>query len=124
MKDQQEINQKQRSSRAANGNKYTKKYEKTRKGFLMRTYRNMLSRTRGLVKPHMYKGLPILDKEDFYEWAINCREFDILFNAWEASGYNRKYSPSIDRIDTGSGYTVSNMRWLTHSANSYLGSRG
>jgi len=40
----EEKNEKQRRLRDANGNYYTKKYEKTPKGFLMRLYRNMKSR--------------------------------------------------------------------------------
>ena len=37
-------NEKQRLSRKLNNNLHTKKYEKTKKGFLVRLYRNMLSR--------------------------------------------------------------------------------
>jgi len=40
----------QREYRKANGNASTKKYERTKKGKLMRTYRNMESRAKGIVK--------------------------------------------------------------------------
>ena len=107
-------------------------YEKeTYQGFLMRTYRNMLSRVSGIQskKAHLYKGLEILDKEDFYNWALrgysgigSTDSFVSLYKVWVGSGYDRKLAPSIDRIDSSKGYTLENMRWLTHSENSRLGS--
>ena len=115
-------NEKQRVYRAENGNLCTKKYEKTKRGFLMRMYRNMTSRTLGIQKgkAHLYKGKEILSKEDFYAWA-NSAEFDTMFAIWEASDYNRKLTPTVDRVDSKLGYKEDNMRWLTHSENSRLG---
>lgn len=66
----------QRERRKLNGNLYTKRYEKTEAGFLMRMYRNMKSRVTGVQskKAHLYKGKDLLAKEDFYEWqgALLC----------------------------------------------------
>ncbi len=61
----------QRIRRKKDGNKNTKKYEKTHKGFLMRLYRNMQSRVTGVqkLKYHLYEGLTILPRKEFYEWA-------------------------------------------------------
>ena len=114
----------QREQRAKDGNAYTKKYEKTKKGFLVRTYRNMKSRVTGVQekKSHLYFGLQILPKEDFYEWSLSDKNFLELFSEWELSGYERKLSPSIDRIDSKKGYFLQNMRWITHSENSRNGS--
>lgn len=102
-----------------------KKYEKTRKGLLMRTYRNMKSRVLGIQKKkaHLYKGLSILDKERFYEISLNDPSYNLLFDNWVVSGYDRKISPSVDRIDTTKGYEEGNIRWITHSLNSKLGSQ-
>lgn len=113
----------QRISRKANGNLHTHRYEKTRKGFLMRKYRNMTSRVTGVqyLKAHLYKGKEILDREDFYEWAVNSLDFDTLFEAWKESNYERKLCPTVDRIDSSKGYTIENMQWITHSENSRLG---
>lgn len=44
-----------------------------------------------------------------------------MFSTWEESKYNRKLTPTVDRIDSTLGYLESNMRWLTHSENSRLG---
>lgn len=110
----------QREYRAKTGNISTIKYERTPKGHLMRTYRNMLSRVRGIQKKkaHIYMGLPILDKSEFYEWSLNDSNYIDLWRVWVASEYDRKLTPSIDRIDPEHGYELWNMQWLTHSDNS------
>lgn len=117
-------NARQREYRRLNGDAHTKKYERTKKGKLMRTYRNMQSRTLGIVKgkAHLYSGMEVLPRGEFYSWSLSDKEFNLLFEAWVDSGYNKKLSPSIDRKDTSKGYTKDNIRWLTHSENSRLGS--
>lgn len=106
------------------GKEYYAKYEKTERGFLMRKYRNMQSRIVGIQKKkhHLYKGLPLLSREDFYKWAFASRRFKNMYKRWVESGYQRKLTPSVDRIDSSRGYEIDNMRWLTHSENSRLGS--
>lgn len=111
----------QRERRKITGNADVKKYEKTLKGKLMRTYRNMQSRTEGLVKSHLYADLPLLDRETFYEWSLSSSNYPELHEDWVQSDYDKKLSPSIDRIDSEKGYTLSNIRWVTHSENSRLG---
>ena len=113
----------QRERRRLTGNAVTKKYEKTKKGKLMRLYRNMQSRVNGnqKAKHHLYEGKYLLGKEDFYEWAMSCPEFHRLYDEWVASDYDRKLTPSVDRIDSSKGYEVSNMEWVTHSENSRRG---
>ena len=123
--DRIEKNLKQRFRRRNNGNKNTKKYEKTKKGFLVRVYRNMLSRVTGVTKTknHLYLGLDILDKQLFYELSLNSLEFHSLFSDWEKSNYNRKLTPSIDRIDSKKGYLIDNVQWITFSENCSRGAK-
>lgn len=56
------------------------------------------------------------------EWAKFCQDtkevFLSLFKNWQESGYQRKMSPSIDRIDNNRGYIIGNMQWMTQSKNS------
>lgn len=113
-------NKKIRDRRSDKNNLDTKVYERTKKGKLVRTYRNMLSRVKGILKKkaHLYEGLEILDKESFYEWSLNNNDFNKLFNDWVESDYDLKLSPSIDRKDHLIGYTLSNIRWVTFSFNS------
>jgi hypothetical protein len=95
-------------------------YEKTKTGFLMRSYANMKARVTGVQKnrAHIYLGLSILPKEQFYAWAKSDAQFNKLFNAWERAGYDRTLSPSVDRIDNQRGYEPDNIRWVTQSRNS------
>lgn len=114
----------QRQYRRRTGNAATKKYERTKKGKLMRIYRNMLSRVTGVQrhKFHLYAGKTILDKREFYDWAMSSRTFHRLYDAWAESGFDRKLAPSVDRIDSSEGYELHNMEWVTHSENSRRGS--
>lgn len=110
----------QRRRRKAVGNAWTYKYEKTPKGFLVRVYRNMKSRVEGVQKreAHLYQGLPILDKQVFYEWALADASFLRLFDAWVTRRFNRRLSPSIDRKESQQGYELWNLQWVTHAENS------
>lgn len=114
----------QRAYRENNGNSCTKRYEKTVSGFLVRAYRNMQSRVTGVQKTkyHLYKGLDLLSREDFYEFAKSSPEFDRLFSEWTESDYCNKLTPSVDRVDSSKGYSIDNMEWVTHSENSRRGS--
>ena len=113
-------NKKIRDRRSKNNDLNTKIYERTKKGKLVRTYRNMLSRVKGILKKkaHLYEGLEILNKGSFYEWSLNDDAFNRLFDDWVKSDYDLKLSPSIDRKDHLIGYTLNNMRWVTFSFNS------
>lgn len=106
-------------------NSAQRKYSKTEKGFLVRTYSNMLGRVKGLIKnkQHLYLGLEILSREDFYNWSITNPDFKKLLEDYKDSGYDMKLAPSIDRIDTSKGYILGNIRWMTHSENSALGGK-
>lgn len=112
-------NERQREYRKRIGNKPTIKYEKTKKGFLVRLYRNMKSRVEGVqkVKFYLYEGKEILDKNDFYEWALSSKEFHDLFQDWEESDYERRITPSVDRINSDIGYIIGNMEWVPFHEN-------
>ena len=112
-----------REYRKRTNNSVTKKYEKTKKGFLMRLYRNMQSRINGVqkLKAHLYNGKHLIDRQTFYDWALNNETFDKLFNDYEISGYDRKLAPSVDRINSKFGYELNNMEFVTHSENSRRG---
>lgn len=113
----------QREYRKKNNDACTRKYEKTVNGFLMRLYRNMLSRVTGVnsKKKHLYEGKEILSKADFYEWSNNSAEFHKLYLLYKESNYERKFSPSVDRINPDKGYTLDNMEWVTQQENSRRG---
>lgn len=118
------VNKYQADVRIKTRNKSTKKYEKTKKGYLVRTYRNMKSRCCGILKSkaHLYAGLELIDKNEFYAWSLSDPDFMRLFIAYKESDFNLRMAPSIDRIDSKRGYILENMRWITFSENSRLGS--
>ena len=119
----EEKNKRNREYRALTNNAATKKYEKTKKGFLMRCYRNMQSRITGVQKAkfHLYKDKELLDRNLFYNWSFDNDSFHSLFLEWENNEYDRKLTPSVDRINSSKGYYLDNMEWVTHSENSRRG---
>ena len=112
-------NEIQKIYRKRTNNISTIKYEKTKNGFLMRLYRNMQSRVTGVqkVKHHLYCGKSLLDRNSFYEWALNSPIFHEYFNIWELSNYERRLTPSVDRINSLIGYDVENMEWVQFHEN-------
>lgn len=116
-------NEWQRNQRKKNGNSYTKKYERTWRGYIMRMYRNMKSRIEGVQKnkAHLYHGKSLLSKEEFYEFANNSSMFSGLFYQYWKSGYNQKKAPTVDRIDSSKGYELGNIEFVTMSVNSRRG---
>lgn len=119
------VNKKLRERRKRTKNAATKRYEKTKSGFLMRLYRNMESRISGVQsqKHHLYRDKELLDREDFYKWAMASPSFHELFFSWEESDYERKLTPSVDRKNPSLGYSIPNMEWVTHSENSSRANR-
>lgn len=113
----------QKRLRKENNNAWTRKYEKTPNGFLMRLYRNMESRIKGVQKEkaHLYIGKYLLPREDFYTWAKTSYTFWFLWEQWKAANHDRKLTPTVDRIDSSIGYDQVNMEWVTHSENSRRG---
>jgi len=113
-------NTQQQAYRTKVGRAKDRRYEKTKKGFLMRLYRNMQSRVTGVqrAKWHLYAGIKLLPREMFYKWAENSIEFHRLFALWEVQGHPMKQTPSVDRVDSFYGYEIWNMEWVTHSENS------
>lgn len=83
----------------------------------------MQSRIEGVQhhKHHLYHGKEIMSREEFYAWSLSDPDFIRLYAEWVESGFDRRLSPSVDRIDASLGYVEGNVRWLTHSENSRRG---
>jgi hypothetical protein len=100
-------------------NKINKDYRYTFIGKIKRTYSQMYMRVSPNCKQYLsYKGLKICSKEDFITCSMRCPIFKKLYRAWMDSGWERRLSPSIDRIDGRKGYTLDNIRWITAYNNS------
>jgi hypothetical protein len=87
--------------------------------FLSELYVAMSERTKGnrTKRPDLYKNLPILPKDVFYNWAKNHPEFLKLYKRWFTSGFDRKLTPTINRMNSSKGYTLDNIEWMTNSQN-------
>lgn len=102
---------------------YQRNYSKGLKGRLVRCYNHMYQRCNGNhIGYKRYKGLDVLSRDDFYNYSLNDKDYLRLHSDWVNSNYKRGLCPSIDRIDSSRGYTLDNIRWVTHSENSRLGS--
>lgn len=102
-----------------------KRYKRTLRGMILERYKEMRCRVEG-KRPrgrHRYEGLSICDKEDFLNWSEVDLVLHMLYRGWVESNYDKRLSPSVDRIDPTQGYILSNIRWVTHSQNSSDGGK-
>lgn len=64
-----------------------------------------------------YGGKEFCSREEFESWALACPSLPVLYKQWQESNFDNKFAPSVDRINPEGGYTLGNMRWVTHSDN-------
>lgn len=57
-------------------------------------------------------------KEDFLDWLENSA-YKIYFEMWELTGFLRKFSPTIDRINDDGDYTLQNIQILPQAVNTH-----
>lgn len=84
-------------------------------------YGSMRQRVEGrATRKYKIEGYDICTKEEYYEWCYkkeNMDTFKKLHKEWAESNFERKLTPSIDRIDNSKGYTIDNMQWLSLTEN-------
>jgi len=89
--------------------------------FLSALYSKMSRRVRGLKgatkRPDIYTGLTILPKDAFYNWAKNHSDFLNLYKSWVSNDFDRKLTPSVNRMNSKKGYILGNIEWMTTSQN-------
>ena len=68
---------------------------------------------------------PDFTLEEWMDWCHNKTwgTFISLYRQWQESGFERRFAPSIDRIDNERGYTLDNLQWLTASGNYRKGTK-
>ncbi len=93
---------------------------KTKPGFYLGTcYSEIIRRVTTYTKLRpRYFGLDRCSKEEFVNKFINDSKFLQLFINWQNNQFQRKFAPSIDRINNNEGYLLNNIRFISHSENS------
>lgn len=86
-------------------------YYKTSKGVIGHIYNTQKtsSKARGHVPP-------AYTKEELNVWLLS-QGFDVFFDVWVASGYEKDLRPSADRLDSNLPYTFDNLRLVTWAEN-------
>jgi hypothetical protein len=74
-----------------------------------------------VVRSKKHGFTEIVNQEDFLEFGKNNDQYIELFNQWINSGRQRKYSPSVDRIDFTKPYVLGNIQFLTTGENTRKG---
>ncbi len=92
-----------------------KEKRRSRDGLEKRLYLQMVRRCRAVKRYH--GCAPDFTYEQFLEFCKGCN-LDALYADWKQSGFNRRYSPSVDRIDNNLGYSLKNIEIVTSSENS------
>lgn len=68
-------------------------------------------------KNKYWKGLPLMDAHEFYEWSLKHTNYPDIHERWVKRKYEQKFSPSVDRLDSSKGYVLGNIEWVTHQEN-------
>ena len=86
-----------------------------------RRYKDLRRRSSGRTKRKYHsESKDIVSKAEFIDWCWsddNLKEFEKIYDVWEERGFEKKDSPSIDRIDSQGTYTLDNIQWLSLGEN-------
>lgn len=95
-----------------------RQYRRSKRGLLMQAHRGMTRRVAGeQVHWLSYVGLELVSRDEFIQWAMADTDFYTLYDTWEMSNYEYRWTPSIDRLNPALGYTLDNMNFCTISEN-------
>lgn len=70
------------------------------------------------AKRPSYYGKKICTKQEFIKAFEHDKVFLELYKGWQTNNFQRKYAPSIDRIDNSKDYTIDNIEFTSHYNNS------
>ncbi len=87
-------------------------YFKTKNGLISRIYGHQ----RRNARDRQY-SLPDYTNDELRKWVNNKPEFHRLYELWKISGYEKKLTPSLDRIDDYKSYTFDNIQITTWAEN-------
>lgn len=88
------------------------KYVKSKKGLLYRIYADQRHRS---IKKNM--PAPDYTLRNLRDKYLDDKKFNELYINWVQGGYKKKFSPSLDRINSKLPYTFDNLQWMTWQEN-------
>jgi hypothetical protein len=91
-------------------------YRKTKIGLLTTRYNNQVTNS---IRRKL--SSPSYNKKEFIEWILNQSNFEKLYNDWVNSGYDKDFTPSIDRLDDYKPYSFDNIQLVTWKENNEKG---
>lgn len=91
--------------------KATQARQKTLEGLVKKIFHNQRMTT-----SKMGRSLPTYTEKELFNWMM-ASGYEALWSAWVNSGYDRWYSPSIDRKDNTKSYSLDNIQLLTWREN-------
>ena len=53
---------------------------------------------------------PTYTKQELVDWLFSQKDFHVLYDNWVRLDYQKRYTPSVDRIDDYLSYTMANIR--------------
>jgi len=89
-----------------------RQFYKTKYGLSTRMYAHMRAASRKRGHPD-----PDFTLQEYRDWLFSQPNFDHLFNVWVESDYKKNYTPSPDRLDDTTGYSISNIQLVTWDYN-------
>jgi len=99
------------SCKKCDKNKVLNRY-KTKIGLITHIYSNQKLNSKLRKHP-----LPTYSKKEFTNWMLSQKNFNVLFDEWSNNNYDRKLTPSVDRLDDYKGYSFDNIRLVTWNEN-------
>lgn len=88
------------------------KYSRSIKGLIGRIYWNQCKNSKPRNHP-----IPNYTKEELFLWITSQYHFELLYDNWVTSDYDKWSKPSCDRIDDYKPYTLDNIRLTMWQSN-------
>ena len=89
----------------------TKERHRTIGGLVKMIYQNQQRTTRKMNRPP-----PAYSLEELFQWMLE-KGLEKMWGTWKQTGYDKWLSPSIDRLDNNTSYTLTNIRLVTWREN-------
>ena len=89
-----------------------RKARRTKHGLIVKIYSHQSDKSKLREHP-----APDYTRIELRGYLYSQPRFHMLFDLWKLSGYNRKLTPSLDRLDDYKPYTFSNIRLVTWDEN-------